>query len=211
MRATTADIGGGKLARRRRVQVKASESCATFGQRSALAHRSLTPLAKRQLMTVLRRSEDLGANRRPAATSHDLGRQSECAPRYICVDFRSFCHGSRRCSKLECQWRVVGFDFTSAARMGVRGAWTDGKRTGGSECARALRTAVAYCRRSLARESMRVKVAWAEGEQRASGRWQGGSSRRRAGRVEGSTSLGVGGERGCRVETHDDPKAGDGE
>jgi hypothetical protein len=30
---------GGKLARRRRVQVRASESCPTFGQRSALVHR----------------------------------------------------------------------------------------------------------------------------------------------------------------------------
>jgi hypothetical protein len=37
-RATTADIGAGTSMWRRGVQVRASEACATFGQRSALVH-----------------------------------------------------------------------------------------------------------------------------------------------------------------------------
>jgi hypothetical protein len=57
-----------------RAQVKASEACATFDQWSALVDRRLgSTLARRQITTVLRRSEDPGVSRRPTAISRDFG------------------------------------------------------------------------------------------------------------------------------------------
>ncbi|KAJ7351255.1 hypothetical protein DFH08DRAFT_935033 [Mycena albidolilacea] len=50
-----------------------------------------------------------------------------------------------------------------------------------------------------------VRVAWGKRATRASGRWWEGARR---GEQGGLTSLWAGGERGCRVEAHDDPKAG---
>jgi hypothetical protein len=68
MRAMTADLEAGTLTRRRRAQVRPSEACATFGQRSVLVDRRLgSTLARRQKKTVLRRSEDPGVSRRPTA------------------------------------------------------------------------------------------------------------------------------------------------